>query len=370
MHFQEAGGLYTRPDMYDLTDHFSFERERKEIVENVRSTLARHLCAGVTTAIEVGGPSWSFEIRDLARSTESAPNVFVAGPFIGFGELQELWTEQDPSIATVSSPEEATSAVLGILEKQPDLIKIGYVSGSLDSFGAVARAAAEAAHQAGLRLYAHAMSLEPAKQAILAGADTLVHSVYFDDVDDDFLRLARESDIIYAASAKLFDGYYEVPTNQRELLPIEAKCGDPRSINSWGELPSIKNPPPIPQFLLGAPEIRAQALENLARVHQAGIRIATGSDAGNIGTLHGASLHREFQVMAEAGMKPMDIIVAATRNGAHTLAEDPDFGTIEPGKRADLLILGANPLDDIANAQAIDNVIRGGVIFTQEDLID
>ena len=111
-------------------------------------------------------------------------------------------------------------------------------------------------------------------------------------------------------------------------------------------------------------------LENLARVHQAGIRIATGSDAGNIGTLHGASLHREFQVMAEAGMKPMEIIVAATRNGAHTLTEDPDFGTIEPGNRADLLILGANPLDEIANAQVIDIVIRGGVMFTQEDLID
>lgn len=370
MHFQEAGGLYTRPDMYDLTEHYPFERERKEIVQNVQSTLARHLCAGVTTAVEVGGPSWSYEVREMARTIEKAPNVFVAGPFIGFGEMQELWTEKDPSIAAVYSPEEATSTVLRVLERQPDLIKIGYVSGDLDSFGAVAGAAAETAHQAGLRLYAHTMGLESARQAILGGADTLVHSVYFGDIDDDFLRLARESNIIYAATAKLFDGYYEVLTNQRKLLPIEAKCGDPRSIKSWGELPSIESRPPISQFILGAPEMRAQALKNLARVHKAGIRIATGSDAGNIGTLHGASLHREFQAMAEAGMQPMEIIVSATRNGAHTLAEEPDFGTIEPGKRADILILGANPLDDIANAQAIDTVIRGGVMFSQEELIE
>lgn len=370
MHFQEAGGLYTRPDLYDLTEHFPFEREKEEITNNIRSTLAQHLCAGVTTAIEVGGPGWSFEVRELARSIDKAPHVYVAGPFIGFGDLEETWSEEDPSLTVVSSPDEVASAIRDILEKQPDLIKIGYWDGSLDTFGAVAQAATETAHQAGLPVYVHAWDLEAAKKAVLAGSNTLVHSMYFEDIDDDFIKLAKESDVIYAATAKLFDGYYEVLTQQRELLPIEEKCGNPRSIDSWNDLASIENPPPIPPLVTKGHEAREHNLDNLTKVYQAGIRIATGSDAGNIGTLHGASLHREFQAMAEAGMTPMDIIVAATGNGAQTLTENPDFGTIEPGKRADLVILNANPLDDIANAQNIDRVIRSGIGFAQSELTD
>ena len=370
MHFQESGGLYTRPDVYDLTEHFPFEREREAITSNIRSTLARHLCAGVTTAIEVGGPGWTFEVRELARSMDKAPMVYVAGPFVGFGEMQELWSEEDPSIVPVLSPDDTAPLIQKILGKQPDLIKIGYVSGSLNAFGAFAEAASAITHQAGLRLYAHTMGLEAAKIAVRAGVDTLVHSVYDQEVDDDFLQLAKDSDVTYAATAGLWDGYYEVLSQQRELLPIEKVCGNSRSIQSWSDLASIENPPPIASYLEDVTEVNQRTLVNLAKIHEAGINIATGSDAGNIGTLHGASLHREFQAMAEAGMQPLEIIVAATRNGAETLSDDPDFGTVEPGKRADLLILSANPLDDIANAQSIETVIRGGIAFAQGELTD
>jgi len=370
MHFQEAGGLYTRPDMYDLTEYFPFESERKAIVDNIESTLARHLCAGVTTAIEVGGPGWSFEIRQLAQTLDKAPRVYVAGPFIGFGEMPELWMEEDPSIVSVLSPDATPNVFATVLRRQPDLIKIGYVGGDLDGFGEFAERAANLTHQAGLRLFAHTFELESAKRAIRAGANTLVHSVFDQEVDDEFLDLAKRSSVIYAATAKVWDGYHEVLTQQRELLPIERTCGNPRSISSWGDLSSIDSPPPIPSLLADVTEVSRHAITNLAKVHDAGIRIATGSDAGNIGTLHGASLHREFHAMAEAGMQPMEIIVAATRNGARTLSENPDFGTIEAGRRADLLILDANPLDDIANLQRIETVISRGSMFSQGELTD
>lgn len=370
MHFQEAGGLYTRPDMYDLTGHFPFESERMAIVDNIEATLARHLCAGVTTAIEVGGPGWSFEIRELAQALDKAPSVYVAGPFIGFGKLPELWTEDDPSIVSILSPDATPKVLETVLRRQPDLIKIGYVGGDLDGFGEFAKRAADLTHQASLRLYAHAIDLESAKQAIRAGANTLVHSVFDQEVDDEFLDLATRSGVIYAATARLWDGYHEVLTQQRELLPIERTCGNPRSISSWGDLSSIENPPPVPSFLADVTEVSRHAKTNLTKVHDAGIRIATGSDAGNIGTLHGASLHREFHAMAEAGIQPMEIIVAATRNGAETLSKNPDFGTVQAGKRADLLILSANPLDNIENLQRIDTVIGRGSVFAQQELTD
>src|SRR5260221_147277 len=104
-------------------------------------------------------------------------------------------------------------------------------------------------------------------------------------------------------------------------------------------------------------------LANLKRMQEAGVTVAAGTDAGNIGTLHGPSLHREFELMAEAGLTPMQIIIDATRSAARVFSPDPQIGTIESGKLADLLILDADPLVDIANARQINKVIKGGHVF-------
>ncbi|HEX4999848.1 MAG TPA: amidohydrolase family protein, partial [Terriglobia bacterium] len=82
--------------------------------------------------------------------------------------------------------------------------------------------------------------------------------------------------------------------------------------------------------------------------------------AGNIGTLHGPSIHREFELMAEAGMKPGAILVAATRNGAAVMGREQDTGAIEKGKYADLVLLDADPTSDVKNLRKIFRVVKGG----------
>jgi len=79
--------------------------------------------------------------------------------------------------------------------------------------------------------------------------------------------------------------------------------------------------------------------------------------------LHGPSLHREFELMAEAGLTPMQIIVDATRNAARVFSLDPQISIIESGKLADLVIPDADPLVDIGNARQINKVIKGGHVF-------
>jgi imidazolonepropionase-like amidohydrolase len=101
---------------------------------------------------------------------------------------------------------------------------------------------------------------------------------------------------------------------------------------------------------------------NLKRLADAGAVIAAGTDAGNTRTLHGPSLHREFVLMAEAGLSPMQILVSATSNGARLMGRD-DVGRIAEGLHADFLILNADPLADIRNTRRIETVFRGGSLY-------
>ena len=106
---------------------------------------------------------------------------------------------------------------------------------------------------------------------------------------------------------------------------------------------------------------------NLRRVHAAGIPIAMGTDAGNPLTLHGASIYREMEAMAAAGMSPMDVIVASTRNGAMAMGRD-SIGTLRPGMAADLVVLDADPLENVRNLRAVRLVARGGEVWTRREL--
>jgi len=98
---------------------------------------------------------------------------------------------------------------------------------------------------------------------------------------------------------------------------------------------------------------------NLRRVHEAGIPIAMGTDAGNPGTLHGPSIYAELEAMQGAGIEAAEVVLMATRNGALAMGRD-DIGTIAAGKVADLIIVSKNPLDDVKNLRYITHVMRAG----------
>ena len=108
--------------------------------------------------------------------------------------------------------------------------------------------------------------------------------------------------------------------------------------------------------------------ENLRRVHAAGGAVATATDAGNPLTLHGPSIFDEMEAMQAAGLTPADVIVMSTRNGARAMRRDGDFGTLEAGKLADLLVLAENPLADVRAFRSRTHVMRGGRLYPQRAL--
>lgn len=100
--------------------------------------------------------------------------------------------------------------------------------------------------------------------------------------------------------------------------------------------------------------------ENLRRVHEAGIPVALGTDAGNPFTVHGPSVYAELERMQAAGIGPADLLVMATRNGARAMGRQDEIGTLEAGKAANFIVLTEDPLEDITNLRSITHVARAG----------
>jgi imidazolonepropionase-like amidohydrolase len=112
----------------------------------------------------------------------------------------------------------------------------------------------------------------------------------------------------------------------------------------------------------------AMMAANLKRVSDAGVTVAMGTDAGNPLTLHGPSIYREMEAMQAAGLTPTQVLVASTRGGSLAMGAEKTTGTIEKGKAADLLVVEADPTQDVANLRRIRFVMRAGVLHPMEEL--
>ena len=231
----------------------------------------------------------------------------------------------------------------------------------------LARAASEAAHAGGARFAVHATELVTAKAALRAGADILVHSVMDREVDEEFLTLAKRRRVLYCPTLFVMDGYRLALSNQWRATEAEQRLADPEVLSAMEDLsrlPPEKIPPSVRRMMRernGAGTSSA-ALTNLRKVWDAGITVVMGTDAGNIGTLHGPSVFRELQMMVQGGLTPLETLRSATTNGALAIGMEGQVGAIAPGKLADLVLLDADPLGDIGNASRVRLVVKGGVV--------
>lgn len=374
IHFFQSAGLYTRPDIVDLRRVVSYEEEVAGIRARLTDTLHRYLGAGVTAVVDMGGPRWNFEVREQAKGMADAPRVAVAGPLISTVSRPQL-DLGDPPIIQVTNLKEARKLVREQLKDDPAFIKIWYIlppSGDPAENLPLVKAVIEESHKGGARVAVHATQLETARAAVKAGADILVHSVDDQLVDEAFVQLVKERNVLYITTLVVYEGYADVFSKDIHLTEYEKEIGDPIVMASWGELDAPADSAEVARRakrvarLRGARQVQ---IENLRRLHAAGITVAAGTDAGNIGTLPGPSMHRELELLAEAGLSPSEIIVAATRNAAMVGESVPRYGTIEAGKLADMLLVNADPLADVRNLRQIHRVIKGGTVFAPDELL-
>jgi imidazolonepropionase-like amidohydrolase len=241
----------------------------------------------------------------------------------------------------ITTEAEGRKAVEEIAAHKADIVKIWvddrdgkYKKLTPEMYGAII----DEAHKRGLRVTAHIFNLEDAKGLIRAGVDVFAHGIRDKDIDDELVAMFKQRPNL-VLTPNLPDRGVKVDLSWlRAGLPAD----------EFAKLEAANTDRPKVQALFG---IQAR---NLAKLNAAGVRITLGTD-GN----RPWGPHEEMVDMVSAGMTPMQVIVAATRNSAELLRL-PDAGTLQAGKSADFIVLDANPLDDITNTRRISAVVLRG----------
>jgi imidazolonepropionase-like amidohydrolase len=376
VHFGQTGWVDARPDTLDVRDRYPYEQVAAELKKPERFFRSQ-LCSGITAVFDVGDYPSSVAMAHRGRDDLRAPRVAATGPLLSTIDYP-VNLPAERQFIHMKDAEAARSGVRYLASLGSDAVKIWYIVTPVLSSAAsepMVLAAAEEARKAKLPVVVHATGLAEAKAALKAGAKVLVHSVFEQPVDDEFLELARSSGAIYTATLTLFHGYARfVDAIQTKKEPA---VDDPNACVDTGTLAKVRETVRLDAKRLSpftvavakqVPDFDRNARANLKRVLDAGIPIAMGTDAGNPLTLHGPAVYAEMEAMQAAGMTPMQVIVASTHGGAAAMGLEKEIGTVEKGKSADLLVVGGDPTVDAANLRKVRYVVRGGVVRSIEEL--
>lgn len=373
VHYFQTGFFDARPDAVDLRDSLPYDEVIKYQKNNPERYYEAYLRSGVTATYDVGGFPWSIDLQETAENNLDAPHVASSGPLITpapESRIKILNTVEDQVLVHLGSDEIGIETVRQNCKAGSTGIKIWGLAPDNSDFMSRVKVVADEVKAQENTLIVHATTLRQAKEALKLGTFLLVHSVTDTLIDEEFIRLALSRDVIYTPTLIVSKGYFNT---RMAIIGEEFKMNDPnnvvdpktksllnRATNFSGFVDSLQLIQ-LKEITLARHDESDQIMaENLKKCWEKGIKIAVGTDAGNPGTLHGISIYDELEKMAQAGIPPIELITMATKNGALAMRRENDFGTLEEGKFADLIILEEDPSESISNVRSITHVMRGG----------
>ncbi len=387
VHFFQSGGLYTRPDAIDLRGDMPYQKELENNHKTMPETMDRYLKNGITTVIDVGASYNYLKQRDQYKNDTKALNVLMTGPLLTTYEpkvYEDL--DNEAPFSLVKTIEDGRKMVQEQLPFNPDFIKIWYIVGadglaveeSAQKSLPIIKGIIEEAHKNNLKVAVHATERITAQLAVENGADFLVHSVDDELINDDFVQLLKKNKTILCPTLIVYDGYKNTFNHQTSFNEYELLISDPYQLGSLMDvkhasdsllIDNYKNMASSERFLENSKKKNKTMMTNLKKLSDAGVLIATGTDAGNIGTLHASSYLKELLAMQQAGMSNWQIMRASTINGAMVLNKENEFGSVSVGKKANLVLLNGNPIENLENITKIERVINNGNVIEPNNLV-
>ena len=365
-----AAGIFLVPGLIDLHVHLGSRagpdfRAADYTAERIRKNLTTYLYFGVTTVRSAGTDREAgFEVRKAQRERLSGEaRLFTAGRGFTAPGGNPTNVARQPA-----SPDDARRQVAELAGQQVDLIKIWVDDGHRTRpkiQPAVIEAILDEARRLRIPVVAHIATLADTQFLVDAGATGFLHMIRdTEDLDPGFLARLRALRLVFAPTLvrqELAWLYTEKP----ELLagPDVARTVDADVIAAVREAARGRKAPPRDR------EEFERARRNTRRLAAAGVPVGVGSDGGSPSDFPGLMTHREIELLVEAGLTPVEAITAATRHGALALGKLDELGTIEPGKRADLLLLRGNPLEDVRHLRRISRLMLDGEWVNRDGLV-
>jgi imidazolonepropionase-like amidohydrolase len=333
--------------------------------ENVTAQLQQFERYGVTTILSLGvNRDLVYALREEQRRGRlGGATIFTAGRGIGVpGGAPGLPAAAD-QIYRPATVDEARKDVDEMAAHHADIVKIWVDKGHgamPEMTPEIYKAVIDEAHEKHVRVAAHEYALEDARQLVADGVDVLAHSVRDEVVDDAFVQAMKQHKVWYVPTFTVDESFFvyaERPEFMKTKFFQEAAGtklmekfdapGYAEKVNQDAQTAQHRK-----DFAIGQ--------QNLKKLFDGGVNVGFGTDSGALpGRIPGFAEHRELELMVEAGLTPMQAIRAATGENAKLL-HAADRGTIAAGKRADLLVLDADPLADIRNTRKIFAVYHDG----------
>ena len=346
----DLAGRFVTPGIINTHGHVSgrwADAAVSDTADRVRGDLALYARYGVTSVLSLGGaPAEALALRAAGNDSELRhARLQVAGEVIA----------GNTAAAAAETARANVEAGVDWLKLRVD-DNLG--TGTKMPWAAVS-AAMEIAAAANLPVATHIYYMEDAARLLEMGSGLIAHSVRDQQVTDAFVQQMLDAGICY------------VPTLVREVSTFVYATrpdwfDDPFFLEAASRAEIDRVTAPEFQARVAASPTAAgyrEALEraklNLRILVGSGVPVAFGTDSGPAGRFPGYFEHLEFDLMADAGMTPAEIMLSATSVAAACLALD-DVGTLAPGKWADFIVFSANPLDDIGNARSIERVYIAG----------
>jgi imidazolonepropionase-like amidohydrolase len=368
---RELSGKTVMPGLISAHSHLGLVVEDVESSasgytrENVTAQLKQFERYGVTTILSLGvNRDLVYTLRDEQRGGRlGGATIFTAGRGIGVpGGAPGLPAAAD-QIYRPATADEARRDVDELAAHRADIVKIWVDKlhgGAPAMTPEIYKAVIDEAHRKNLRVAAHEYALEDARQLVADGVDVLAHSVRDELVDDAFVQAMKQHKVWYVPTFTVDESFFiyaDRPAFMNTKFFQEA--AGPQLMEKFdapGYAEKIRQDAQTVQhrkdFAIGQ--------QNLKKLFDAGVNVGFGTDSGALpGRIPGFAEHRELELMVEAGLTSMQAITAATGENAKLL-HAADRGTIAAGKRADLLVLDADPLADIRNTRKIFAVYHDG----------